>query len=161
MSGREAGGFAYLEVLLGIVILGLAVATMGAGLQSTRTALTERGVEEVAEYLVQDGLAWVQRLGRRDDNFPSSWGREIFESVLRLYDDVDDVDGLVQSPVSDQAGEEFDATWSRSFVVESVDPAAPDVVVADNSTDLMRVRVAALRGNVEAAAEVMLLWRTP
>ncbi len=155
---RQSQGFTYVEVLLSVVILAGAVASMSLALQSSRDVGEDAAQMGVPRYLVQDGIVWVWNLARTDPDQPPSFGSEAGETPA-TFDDVDDLDGLVESPVTDLAAETFGPQWSRTFVVESVLATAPSVPVAPGSTNLMRLRVSVLRNGAEAAAAVVLFWR--
>ncbi|MBK8974930.1 MAG: hypothetical protein IPM29_03310 [Planctomycetes bacterium] len=161
MSRRatSVGGFTYVEVLLAVVILAGAVASMGLVLEQSRTIGTDAPRIATADYLLRDGFAWVRMLARSDPTSPGTFGLEAGEVAPDGIDDVDDLDGLIETQVVDRSGEMFGAEWSRKFAVSSVDLTDPRVTVAAGSTALLRVTIAVRLRGIDVAEDYALLWR--
>jgi type II secretory pathway pseudopilin PulG len=156
---RIAAGFSYVEVLLAMAILAGAVASMSFALGNSRDTNADADRFKTALYLVDDGLAWVMSLHRRDPESPTSFGVESGETAA-TFDDVDDLSGYTETTVADRTGTVFSGGWTRVFAVEPVDVANPIVVVAAGSTALLRVTVSVRHGD-EIAKESVLLWSLP
>lgn len=76
-----------------------------------------------------------------------TFGRESGEAadVRTAWDDVDDYDGLSESPPRSKTGASIPGAdgWSRSVVVQYVQPGAPNTVAASD-TGLVRITVSAV-----------------
>lgn len=154
-----SGGFVYAEVLLAVMIVALAVSGMALVLEQSRRVTTDGAAIDTAAYLLQDGVAWVRLLARSDPQTPSSFGREVNEPTIADIDDVDDLDGLAESPVVDRAGTAAGSEWRRTWTVTSVSLTDPRIAAAPGATALLRVRIGVLRQGDELASQVLLIWR--
>lgn len=158
--GTGTAGFTYLEVLVAVVILALAALSMGAALQANRDA-AERGEQAaIADWLLQDGIAWARSLPRLDPTAPT-FGSEAGERAGFDVDDVDDLAGLVEEAPTDRTGAAAGADWRRRFAVESVTTADPTAATTAGGSALLRVVVAVDHRNSEVATGTVWLARTP
>lgn len=153
----KQGGFTYLEVLLAVVVLAGAVTSAAFALGQTRNTSTSVDQAAVARYLLQDGVSWLRSLARIDDT-DAVFGIESGEKVV---DDVDDLDGRSENPPTDRVGTTFTNDWRRTWTVDSVSLTDPQLVVADGSTALMRIRIEILYLGTSLASETLLIARTP
>lgn len=162
MNGRTArsGGFTYLEVLVAVVVLALAALSMGAALQATRDAGADGERAATADWLLQDGIAWVRSLPRLDASAPT-FGNEADERAGVDVDDVDDLTDLVESAPADRTGNASDGDWERHWKVESVTTADPSAVTSAGGSALLRVTIAITHRRSEVATATLWLARTP
>lgn len=153
-------GFTYFEVMLASVLLAGAVTCMGLALEQSATVSSNAPVVATADYLLQDGVAWARSLPRLDASGSTTIGMESGESAIGDIDDVDDLNGLKESPPIDRTGFSY-AGWTRSFLVETAQLANPALTTTSGSTPLLRVTITVARDGVELASDTILLARTP
>lgn len=124
-SPSRAAGFTIVEAVLSLVVATVAVAG----------ALQTLGTFSVANTLQRDRLR-AEELGRllvaeinqclyMDPADQGVLGPETGENARGVYNDVDDYNGLVDSPPRDKSGSPltgYGGNWKRSVVVEWVDP---------------------------------------
>ena len=135
-------GFTLLECLFAIMLIGVAVSALVAA-NGALTMTNGAGVEiSTAEFLVEQIRELTDMLPATDPDFPTpTFG--CGEASIDLYDDVDDFDNVdISPPISSdrQVLSEFSA-YSQKVIVVNVNPSNLDQVVADNSTDFLRVTV--------------------
>jgi len=157
---ENTGGFTYFEVLLASVLLAGAVTCMGLALEQSATVTSNAPRIATADYLLHDGVAWARSLPRVDAAGTASLGMEAGETTVGDIDDVDDLNGIVQTSPTDLAGATYTG-WQRSFVVESANLANPALPVAAGTTPLLRVTILVSYDGVELASDTILLARTP
>lgn len=137
--------FTLVEVLVAIILVGMAVASLiGASLSFTRanaagTELSTAGflAEQIRELTMP--LPVIDPQTKMD--FP--WGPEPEEATLAAYDDLDDFDGSsFCPPVNAQRGVLSDfAAFGQEVTVENVHAGDFQQVVADHSSSFVRVTV--------------------
>lgn len=160
-GAQHCRGFTYVEVLLAAVLLAGMATTMGYAMAHVRDVDQQQAYVDQGRYLLQDGIAWLRSLARVDPTVPSGWGKEAGETTVADFDDVDDLDGLVETAPIDRTGAKASADWQRTWTVRSADLTTPTADATNGSTALLRVHVAVLRLGSEVTSEILLLSRTP
>jgi prepilin-type N-terminal cleavage/methylation domain-containing protein len=148
MSSTRA--FTLVEVMIAVVLIGIAIAALVAS-NAAFTQANSFGIDlSTAEFLIEEirelttPLAVVEP---PDDR--STWGPETGEATVTDYDDLDDFDGTAFSPPIDAAGNpmaEF-SSFTQQITVENIDQSNLDTVVADHTSDFVRVTVVVLQNN--------------
>jgi hypothetical protein len=140
-----------IEVLIGILLVGFAVAALMAA-NSALTRANGAGTElSTAEFLLGEireltALLPVVDPETEDDTF----GPETGETALADYDDLDDFDGIgagmtFSPPISaDRAVLTDSAAYSQQITVENVSASNFELVVSDHGSDFVRVTVTIL-----------------
>ena len=139
---KYKNGFTLVEVLIAIILVGLAIASLvGANISFTRA----NGVgadSSTAEFLTEQFRELSTLLSVIDPNTGTDYfGAE--EMVLADYDDLDDFDGKSFSPpinANREALNNFGA-FSQQITVENVNGANFENIVADHGSDFVRVTV--------------------
>lgn len=140
---KNDGGFSFIEVLVSILLVGLAIASLvaansaftianGAGADLSTAEFLSEQIRELTTLLpVIDPLTG-------DDTFGSESGE-----TLSTYDDVDDFDGASFSPpISADRNLLNDFTiFSQHVTVENVSASNFEQVVSDHSSNFVRVTV--------------------
>jgi prepilin-type N-terminal cleavage/methylation domain-containing protein len=150
-------GFTLVEVLLAVLLLACAAVSAAYALGQVRDEADGARIDATARYLIEDGIAWARSLPRLDPTAPV-FGAEAGELAV---DDVDDLDGLVQTAPADRAGNAESADWQRRFVVASVQLANPTLTAANGTTPLMRVQIGVAWKGALRACDELLLARLP
>jgi prepilin-type N-terminal cleavage/methylation domain-containing protein len=138
----KRSGFTLIEVLVAVVLMGLAV----VALMTANSALTQAnaaGTElSTAEFLAEQIRELATTLPVIDpESGAGTFGAE--EAGLADYDDLDDFDGRTFSPPIDadrQPLANFGA-YSQQVIVQNVNASNFDQVVADHGSDFVRVTV--------------------
>lgn len=143
-------GFTLVEILIAVVLLGLAIASLVAA-NGAFTQTNGAGIDlSTAEFLIEEIRELTTPLAVVDPvDGAVVWGAEIGEAAAGDYDDLDDFDGATFSPPVDASGNalaEF-ASFSQQISVENVSPVSLDTVVADHTSDFVRVTVSILQNN--------------
>ena len=138
-------GFTLVEVLVAVVLIGLAVASLvGANISFTQAngAGTELSTAEFLSEQVKE-MAAVLSVTDPESETPT-FGAE--EATLAEYDDLDDFDGASYSPPINAMRESLAdfAAFTQQITVENVSPANFELVVSDNSSSFVRVTVKVL-----------------
>jgi MSHA pilin protein MshD len=162
-STRQRAGhpraFTLVEAVISILIVGImfiaAMNTVGASrLTQHKASLVSRG-QQLAESLASEML----RQNYEDPDGTPAFGRESNESATprTSWDDVDDYDGLSESPPATKDGTALtNATgWKRTVKVEWVDPANPSQVQTVE-TGVKRIVVTVAYNGVPQATLVCL-----
>ena len=138
------GGFSLVEVLVAIILVGLAVACLVAS-NSSFTQANAAGTElSTAEFLSEQIKELTMLLPVVDpETEMSTFGPEADETTLSAYDDLDDFDGAVFSPPinSERVVLNDFAAYSQQVTVENVSAANFEQVVADHGSYFVRVTV--------------------
>lgn len=135
-------GFSLIEVLIAIMLVGLAIASLVAA-NISFTKANSAGTElSIAEFLVEQVRELAVLLPVIDPNTETSmFGPE--EASLADYDDLDDFDGASFSPPISADREVLNdfAAFSQQVTVENVSKSNFENVVPDHSSDFVRVTV--------------------
>ena len=145
MQGRRyEGGFSLLEVLIAIILVGIAIASLLAA-NSTFTKTNAAGTElSTAEFLLEQIKELTVMLPVVDPNLGMlTFGQEADEIILADYDDLDDFDGASFSPPisADRATLNNFAAFSQQVTVENINAANFEQVVTNHSSSFVRVNV--------------------
>jgi len=140
---QHNGGFSLIEVLIAVLLVGLAV----AALMAANTALTNAngaGTDlSTAEFLVGEIAELTALLPVIDPaTGTATFGPETGET-LATYNDLDDFDGANFSPPisAERAVLNTSAGFSQQITVENVSPSDFQLVVGDHTSDFVRVTV--------------------
>ncbi|MHC4352952.1 MAG: type IV pilus modification PilV family protein [Planctomycetota bacterium] len=137
------GGFSLIEVLIAVMLVGLAVAALMAA-NAALTKANGAGTDlSTAEFLIGEIAELTALLPVVDPNGGLIFGPETGE-VLANYDDLDDFDGENFSPPinAERAVLNSSAGFSQQIAVEKVSPSDFEQVVPDNDlSDFVRVTV--------------------
>ncbi len=134
-------GFTLVEVLVAIMLLGVAIASLVATNISLTKANGAGADLSTAEFLVEQIRELSVMVAVVDPEDGSSFGAE--EGSLADYDDLDDFDGATFSPPIDAGREVLSnfAAFSQQVVIENVSGSNFDQVVGDHTSDFVRVSV--------------------
>ncbi len=139
---RYEDGFSLIEVLIAIMLLGLAIASLVTA-NSAFTKANGAGVElSTAEFLSEQIRELSTLLPVIDpETGVSTFGPE--ETLLDDYDDLDDFDGASFSPPIGADKEPLDdlASFSQQITVENVNASDFEQVVSDHSSYFVRITV--------------------
>ncbi|MHC4557250.1 MAG: type IV pilus modification PilV family protein [Planctomycetota bacterium] len=140
---KYRSGFSLIEVLIAIVLVGLAVASLVAA-NSALTMANGAGTDlSTAEFLIGQIRGFTAVLPVVDPQTDvSTFGPESSET-LAVYDDLDDFDGASFSPPisADRNFLNDFSAFSQQIVVENVNASDFEQVVADHSSNFVRVTV--------------------
>ena len=163
-NGKYNSGFSLIEVLIAIVLVGFAVASLLAA-NGAFTKANGAGVDlSTAEFLVEQIRELSALLPVVEPGTPAS-GVDVFGpeagETLATYDDLNDFDGANFSPpisadrsvLTDLAG------FSQQVTVENVNASNFEQVVADHSTAFVRVTVKVYLNSREISSESWLRTR--
>jgi len=138
----KKSGFSLVEVLIAIILVGLAIASLVAA-NSSFTKANGAGTNlSTAEFLIEQIRELTTLLAVVDpQTTTSTFGPE--EAALAAYDDLDDFDGANFSPPINADRETLNhfAAFSQRITVENVDAANFEQVVADHGSNFVRVTV--------------------
>ncbi len=142
-DARYEDGFSLIEVLIAILLVGLAIASLVTA-NSAFTKANGAGVElSTAEFLIEQIRELSILLPVIDPNTGvSTFGPEGAET-LADYDDLDDFDGASFSPPigADRNVLNDLASFSQQITVENVDASDFEQVVSDHGSYFVRVTV--------------------
>ncbi len=146
-------GFSLIEVLIAIILVGLAIASLVAA-NGAFTKANSAGTElSTAEFLVEQVRELAVLLPVIDPNTgESTFGPE--EATLAEYDDLDDFDDAAFSPPISADREVLNdfAAFSQQITVENVSAANFEQVVSDHSSFFVRVTVKVLLNSREISS---------
>jgi len=135
-------GFTLIEVLVAIVLIGLAIASLVAANYSF-TRANSAGVNlSTAEFLIEQIRELMVPLAVVDPNTGISvFGPE--EGSLADYDDLDDFDDVSFCPPINAARETLSnyANYSQRIMVENVSASDFEQVISSHTSDFVRVTV--------------------
>ena len=136
-------GFSLIEVLIAILLVGLAIASLVTA-NSAFTKANGAGVElSTAEFLIEQIRELSTLLPVIDpETGIFTFGPEAAET-LADYDDLDDFDGASFSPPIDADRNVLNdlAAFSQQITVENVDASDFEQVVIDHNSNFVRVTV--------------------
>jgi len=136
---RSNNGFSLVEVLIAVLLVGLAI----AALMAANGAMTNANGAG-AEFLIGEIAELTAVLPVVDpQSEDATFGPEADETTLASYDDLDDFDGATFSPpiCAERSVLNSSAGFSQQITVENVSPADFEVVVGDHTSDFVRVTV--------------------
>ena len=139
---RDEDGFSLIEVLIAIVLVGLAIASLVTA-NSAFTKANGAGAElSTAEFLIEQIRELSVLLPVIDPDGGSTFGPETGET-LADYDDLDDFDSASFSPPIDADRNPLNdlAAFSQQVTVEKVSDGNFEQVVPDNDPNSHFVRV--------------------
>ena len=147
-------GFSLIEVLIAIVLVGLAIASLIAANSSFTKANAAGRDLSTAEFLIEQIRELTTLLPVVDPNTgTSTFGPEVGET-LAGYDDLDDFDGASFSPPisSDRDVLSNFAAFGQQITVENVSAANFENVVGDHSSFFVRITVKAFLNSREISS---------
>ncbi|MBA7683377.1 hypothetical protein ES703_91741 [subsurface metagenome] len=136
-------GFSLIEVLIAIVLVGLAIVSLIAANNSFTQANAAGRDLSTAEFLIEQIRELNTLLPVVDPNTgASTFGPEVGEA-LAGYDDLDDFDGASFSPPisSDRDVLSNFAAFGQQITVENVSDTDFEEVVGDHSSSFVRITV--------------------
>lgn len=141
-NDRSKNGFTLVEILVAVVLVGLAIASLvGASLSFTKA--NAAGINlTTAEFLIEQIKQLTDQLAVVDpQTTTAAFGPE--EAGLATYDDLDDFSGANFSPPINAARETLAdfAGYTQQITVENVDAANFDQTVANHTSDFVKVTV--------------------
>ena len=137
-------GFSLIEVLIGILLVGLAIASLVAA-SNAFTRANGAGVNlSTAEFLleqIRELTAMVPVIDPQTED--ATFGPEGDESSLADYDDLDDFDDKPFSPPisADRSPLNDFAAFTQEITVENVSASNFELVVNDHTSNFVRVTV--------------------
>lgn len=144
---KYGSGFSLVEVLIAILLVGLAVASLVAA-NSAFTKANGAGTDlSTAEFLAEQIRELTALLPVVEPETPESgvdvFGPEPGETLLATYDDLNDFDGKSFSPPinANRTALADLAAYSQQVTVENVDKSNFEQVVADHGSSFVRVTV--------------------
>lgn len=149
---RYEGGFSLIEVLVAVVLVGIAIVALVVA-NSSFTKANVAGTElSTAEFLLEQIKELTIMLPVIDpETEMSTFGPEADETVLADYDDLDDFDGMAFSPPisADRATLTNFAAFTQQVTVENVNAGDFELIVADHGSYFVRVTVKVLFNSEE------------
>ena len=143
-------GFTLVELLIAAMLMGFAIAALLAS-NSAFSKANAGGINlSTAEFLIEEIRELTACLEVADpEDGRSVWGIESDESGVASYDDLDDFDGASFSPPIDVSCSQLSdfSAFTQQITVENVFPGQFQTVVADHSSDFVRVTVTILLNN--------------
>jgi prepilin-type N-terminal cleavage/methylation domain-containing protein len=146
----KKAGFTLIEVLMAIILVGIAIAALvGANISFTKANSAGTNLS-IAEFLTEQIRELTALLPVIDPNTGTSvFGSE--EAALADYDDLDDFDDKTFSPpitASRETQSDFVA-FSQQITVENVSESNFEQVVGDHSSFFVRITVNVLLNSQE------------
>ena len=142
MLTKDSSGFTFVEVLIAILLVGLAIASlMAANLAFTQA--NDAGTDlSTAEFLIEQIKELTALLPVVDPDGGTTFGPETGEN-LAGYDDLDDFDGASFSPPinADRSPLNDYTSFSQQVTVQNVSASDFEQVVADHGSYFVRVTV--------------------
>lgn len=143
-SKKYMRGFSLIEVLLAIILVGIAVASLVAA-NASFTKENSAGTElSTAEFLIEQIRELTIQLPVVDPETEyATFGPEAGEATVADYDDLDDFDGADFSPPinADRALLNDFAPYHQQITVENVSAGDFEQVIADGTSSFVRVTV--------------------
>jgi prepilin-type N-terminal cleavage/methylation domain-containing protein len=150
----KKSGFSLIEVLVAVILVGLAIASLVAANSSfTRTNATGLNLS-TAEFLTEQIRELAAMLPVIDPNtgVDLPFGPE--EATLADYDDLDDFDGASFSPPINADREALNdfAAFTQEIAVQNVSDADFEQVVGDHTSSFVRVSVTVFLNTLEISS---------
>lgn len=143
-GSRYECGFSLIEVLIAIILVGLAIASLVAANKSFTQANAAGTSLSTAEFLAEQVRELTTLLPVVDPQTDiSTFGPEADETALADYDDLDDFDGAAFSPPisADRVTLNDFAAFTQQITVENVSAGNFEQVVVDHGSSFVRVTV--------------------
>lgn len=154
-GNRYENGFTFIEVLIAILLVALAIASLVAA-NSSFTRANAAGTDlSTAEFLIEQVRELTILMPVVDPNTGiSTFGPEADETSLADYDDLDDFDGAAFSPPisADRATLNDFAAFTQQVTVENVSAGDFEQVVTDHYSFFVRVTVKLLLNSREISS---------
>ena len=151
---RYQNGFSLIEILIAIILVGLAIASLVVA-NSSFTRANAAGTDlTTAEFLVEQIRELTVLLPVIDPNTGTfTFGPEGGETLTN-YDDLDDFDGAVFSPPisADRVTLNDFAAFSQQVTVEKVNPSNFEEVITTEHKNFVRVTVRVLLNSKEISS---------
>lgn len=149
----KSNGFSLIEVMFAVLLVGLAIAAL-VGANAAFTKANGAGVDiSTAEFLLEQIKELTATVAVVDpETETATFGAE--EGSVGLYDDLDDFDGASFSPpigVDRTSLTNFGA-FTQQVTVQNVSASDFESVVADHSSDFVRVSVKVLLNSKEISS---------
>jgi len=162
LAKKHKGGFTLLEVLIAIILVGLAVASLVVA-NSSFTKDNAAGTElSTAEFLIEQVRELTVLLPVVDpESEYDTFGPEADETALVNYDDLDDFDGTSFSPPinADRTLLNDFAAYTQQVTVENVSAGDFEQVVGDRGSFFVRVTVTVfLNSKQVSSADWVRAW---
>jgi len=141
MCFMKKNGFSFIEVLIAIILIGMALVSLLAA-NGAFTKANAVGTElSTAEFLIEQIRELTTLLPVIDPNTTGIFGPE--EAALADYDDLDDFDNAAFSPPisADRTTLNSFTAFTQHITVENVSAADFEQVVADHFSSFVRVTV--------------------
>jgi len=142
---RYSNGFSLVEVLIAVVLVGLAIAALLTSNSALTIANSEGAELSTAEFMTEQIRELTTMLNVVDpETGIGTFGPE--EPNFISYDDVDDFDGAVFSPPisADRSTLNDFSAFTQQVTVENVSASNFELVVGDHSSSFVRVTVRVL-----------------
>lgn len=142
---RYSNGFSLVEVLIAVVLVGLAIAALLASNSALTIANSEGAELSTAEFMTEQIRELTTMLNVVDpETGIGTFGPE--EPNFISYDDVDDFDGAIFSPPisADRSTLNDFSAFTQQVTVENVSASNFELVVGDHSSSFVRVTVRVL-----------------
>lgn len=128
------------------MVTGMGICTAMAGIRMGLQSAHSVSSLELSRHMAEDVRQFSLGLAFKDPQGGGTFGPE--ESGPSLFDDVDDLDGLVQSPPIDSNGDERtnESGWTQTVIVKNLDPDTLEAA-DDGTTTLLLLTVNIERGD--------------
>lgn len=145
---KSVRGFTLIEALIATILVGFSIAALMAANGTLSMANGAGADQSTAEFLAEQIRELTAMLAVVDPTTGiATFGPESLETSVTSYDDLDDFDGAVFSPpiAANRTTLPELAGFSQQVTVENVSLANLDQVVADHSSQFVRVTVRVLK----------------
>ena len=160
-STKNKSGFSLIEVMIAILLVGLAIASL-VGANSAFTQSNGAGTDlSTAEFLLEQIRELTALLPVVDPlTETSTFGPETGETLTN-YDDLDDFDNAVFSPpiTADRNPLNDFAAYSQQITVENVNASDFEQVVSDHGSNFVRITVKIFMNSTEISSASWLRAR--
>ena len=154
-DNRYKNGFSFIEVLVAIVLVGLAIAAL-IGANSSFTQANAAGTDlSTAEFLLEQAKELTVMLPVVDpESGFSTFGPEADETGLTDYDDLDDFDGMSFCPpiTADRVTLSNFSVYTQQVTVENVSGGNFEQVVGDHASYFFRVTVKVFQNSKQVSS---------
>ncbi len=160
VNRQLSSGFTLIEVLIAIVLVGLAIVSLvvaGGSLTKANGAGTDLSTAEFVAEQIRELTALLPVVDPQTGT--AMFGSE--EAILADYDDIDDFDGASFSPPigADRGVLNNFAAFSQQITVENVSATNFEQVVSDHGSNFVRVTVEVFLNSKEISSASWLRAR--